>query len=63
MSTFIHLAMFAFAQDEWHPDCGDGSWKNVEFFKCNKGHGMFVVLSKLRPDPRYAHAPRGRNRK
>jgi ubiquitin thioesterase CYLD len=48
--------------DEWHSDCGDGSWKNTEYFKCRNGHGMFIAMSKLRPDPRYpTHVERGRN--
>jgi hypothetical protein len=50
--------------DERHPDCGDGFWKGEEYFKCTNGHGMFVLLSKLRPDPRYqTHVEQGKNRK
>jgi ubiquitin thioesterase CYLD len=48
--------------DEWHSDCGDGSWKNTEYFKCRNGHGMFIAMSKLRPDPRYqTHVEQGKN--
>jgi hypothetical protein len=44
--------------NEWHPDCGDGTWQGVEYFRCKSGHGMFVVMNKLKPYPRQHHLPR-----
>ena len=43
--------------------CGDGSWKGERYFTCPDGHALFIVLSKLKPDPRFVQQPQGSNRK
>ena len=43
--------------------CGDGSWKGERYFTCSDGHAVFIVLSKLKPDPRFVQQPQGSNRK
>ena len=43
--------------------CGDGSWKDEQYFSCRDGHAMFIVLSKLKPDSRFVQQPQGDNRK
>ena len=42
---------------------GDGSWKGERYFTCSDGHAVFIVLSKLKPDPRFVQQPQGSNRK
>ena len=35
---------------------GCGSFQNVEYFKCSKGHGLFLRLSQLKKDGRFKDA-------
>ena len=43
--------------------CGDGSWDNKRYFRCEDGHALFIVLTKLKPDQRFSQRPKGNNRK
>ena len=49
-------------QDVRHRGCGSGDYEGTTYFECDKGHGKFVPVSELRPDPRFVEEPQGNNR-
>ena len=61
--AFTPLSALLLLQDTRMDGCGDGSWNGEQYFSCRDGHGMFIVLSKLKLDSRFIQQPQGPNRK
>ena len=59
LSGCCHTTCNLLLQDREMDGCGDGCWKNERYFTCERGHAIFTVLSKLRPDqrPRQGFSP------
>ena len=52
---FLESTLLVHIQEETVSGGHDGKWNGIQYFESQKGRGLFLPLSKLKPDQRFGY--------